>query len=125
MRFANFRGSSPELVPEPPFACKYYTKPLKEGVPELIPDSFLESLQTSLSLVWFAAATPEEINSKLSEISKKPLTRVSQRVFGSTERGGWRGVGRKGWRRVGRHRVGEGLADFVAPSNFGIPEAPV
>ena len=30
------------------------------------------------------------------------------------------GVGRKGWRRVG-----EGLADFLAPSNFGIPQAPV
>ena len=26
----------------------------------------------------------------------------------------------KGWRRVGK-----GLADFLAPSNFGIPEAPV
>ena len=26
----------------------------------------------------------------------------------------------KGWRRVS-----EGLADFLAPSNFGIPEAPV
>ena len=44
-------------------------------------------------------------------------------------------VGRKGWRRVGERlakdwrRVGEGLAkgfaDFLAPSNFGIPEAPV
>ena len=28
MRFRSFRGRSPELVPEPPFACKYYTKPL-------------------------------------------------------------------------------------------------
>ena len=46
----------------------------------------------------------------------------------STERGGWRGVG---WRKVGGglakgfQRVGEGLADFLAPSNFGIPEVPV
>ena len=36
--------------------------------------------------------------------------------LGSTERGGWRGVGRKGWRKVGErlakgwHRVGAGLA---------------
>ena len=36
--------------------------------------------------------------------------------LGSTERGGWRGVGRKGWQRVGERlakgwrRVGEGLA---------------
>ena len=42
VRFANFLGRSPELVPEPPLACKYYTKPLKEGPPELIPDSFPE-----------------------------------------------------------------------------------
>ena len=55
--------------------------------------------------------------------------------LGSTERGGWRGVGRKGWQRgwrkvgeglaKGWQRVGEGLADFLAPSNLGIPEAPV
>ena len=33
----------------------------------------------------------------------------------------------KGWRRVGEGlaQVGEGLADFLAPSNFGIPETPV
>ena len=33
----------------------------------------------------------------------------------------------EGWRRVGTGltEVGEGLADFLAPSNFGIPEAPV
>ena len=35
--------------------------------------------------------------------------------LGSTERGGWKGVGRKGWQRVGERlakgwqRVGEGL----------------
>ena len=46
-RFANFRGRIPELVPEPPFPCKYYTKLLKKGVPELIPDSFPESSRTS------------------------------------------------------------------------------
>ena len=58
--------------------------------------------------------------------------------LGPTERGGWRGAGRKGWQRVGERlakgwrrvgkgwrRVGKGLADFLAPSNFGIPEAPV
>ena len=64
--------------------------------------------------------------------------------LGPTERGGWRGVGRKGWQRVGEglskgwrrcwqrvgeglakgwRRAGKGLADFLAPSNFGIPEA--
>ena len=70
--------------------------------------------------------------------SKKPLTRVSKRVPGvhgrrGLERGwqkGWQRVGErlaKGWRRVGTGlaRVGKGLADFLAPSNFGIPEAPV
>ena len=37
----------------------------------------------------------------------------------------------KGWRKVGEglakswRRVGKGSADFLAPSNFGIPEAPV
>ena len=70
--------------------------------------------------------------------TKKPLTRVSKtRAWGSTEKKkrGWRGVGRKrlakGWRKVGEglakswRRVGEGLADFLARSNFGIPEAPI
>ena len=56
---ANFPARSPELVPEPPFACKYYTKPLKEGVPELLSDSLPESSRDSLSLVWFAGATPD------------------------------------------------------------------
>ena len=46
--------------------------------------------------------------------TKKSLTRVSKRVPGVHGKRGWRGVGRKGWRRVG-------LADFLAPSNFGIP----
>ena len=27
----DFRGRSPELIPEPPFASKYYTQPLKGG----------------------------------------------------------------------------------------------
>ena len=58
-RFANFQGRSPELVPEPLSACKCYTKPLEESVPELIPDSFLESLRTSLCSVWFAGASPD------------------------------------------------------------------
>ena len=31
VRFANFRGRSRELVPEPPFACRSYTRPLKKG----------------------------------------------------------------------------------------------
>ena len=53
------------------------------------------------------------------------------RCLGSREKGGWSGVGRKGRQRVGERlakgwrRVGEGLADFLAPSNVGIPEAPV
>ena len=51
VRFANFWGRSPELVPEPPFACRYYIKPLKEGVPELIPDSFPESREPHF--LWF------------------------------------------------------------------------
>ena len=42
---------------EPPFAGKYFSKALKEGVAELIPNSFPESSRTSLSLVWFAGAT--------------------------------------------------------------------
>ena len=58
-RFENFRGRSPELVPEPPFPCKYYTKAPIKGVPEQIPDSFPKSSRTSLSSVWFAGATPE------------------------------------------------------------------
>ena len=65
--------------------------------------------------------------------SKKPLTRVSKRVPGAHgKRGLAEKVGRKGWQRVGERlakgwrRVGEGLAKgFLAPSNFGIPEAPV
>ena len=75
----------------------------------------------------------------LSEFtSKKPLTRVSKRVPGPTERGAWRGAGRKvgkglakGWRRVGERlakgwrSVGKGLAGFLAPSNFVIPRTPV
>ena len=47
-------GRSPELVPECPFACKYYTKPQVHGVLEQIPDSFLESF-----FGWFAGATPD------------------------------------------------------------------
>ena len=31
---------------------------LKKGVPEPVPDSFPESSRTSLSLIWFAGATP-------------------------------------------------------------------
>ena len=54
-RFANFRGRSPEPVPEPPFACKCYAKPLEKGVPELFPDSVPESSRTSL---WCAGTTP-------------------------------------------------------------------
>ena len=59
VRFANFRERSPKLVPEPPFAYKCYTKPLKRGVPEQIRDSFPERSRTSLSSVWFAGATPD------------------------------------------------------------------
>ena len=68
-------------------------------------------------------------------LSKKLLTRVSKRVPGAHgKRGlerGWQKRLAKGWRKVGEglakgwHSVGEGLADFLAPSNFGIPEAPV
>ena len=47
VKFANFAGRNPELVPQPPFV----------GVPEPIPDSFLESSRTSLSSVWFAGNT--------------------------------------------------------------------
>ena len=67
--------------------------------------------------------------------SKQPLTSVSKRVPGvHGKRGlerGWQKRLAKGWRRVGeglaqgRRRVGAGLADFLAPSNFGIPEVPV
>ena len=47
------------MVPERPFACNYYTKPLRKKVPELIPDSILKSSRTSLSSVWFAGTIPE------------------------------------------------------------------
>ena len=67
--------------------------------------------------------------------SKKPSTRVSKRVPGvHGKRGlerGWQKRLAKGWRKVGEglatgwRGVGEGLADFLAPSNFGIPEVPV
>ena len=40
MKFANFRGRSLELVPEPGFACRRFTRPLKKGVPELTLHSF-------------------------------------------------------------------------------------
>ena len=59
VRFANFPGRSPELLPEPPLACKNYTNPLQKGVLELIPDSFPESSRTSLSSVWLARTTSE------------------------------------------------------------------
>ena len=39
-------GKESELVPEPPFVCKIYINSLKEGVPEPVPDSFLESSRT-------------------------------------------------------------------------------
>ena len=68
--------------------------------------------------------------------SKKPLTSVSKRVPGvHGKRGlerGWQKRLAKGWRKVGERlakgwqRVGEGLAKgFLAPSHFGVPEAPV
>ena len=74
--------------------------------------------------------------------AKKPLSHVSKREPGvyrkrglaeKVGRKGWQKRLAKGWRKVGEglakgcHRVGEGLADadFLAPSNFGIPEAPV
>ena len=49
--------------------------------------------------------------------TKKLLTRASKRMFGTTERGAWRGVGRKGHQRVGERltkgwqSVGEGLGN--------------
>ena len=39
-----------------PFACKDYTKPLKGGVPELIPDSFPESREPDF--LWFGLPQP-------------------------------------------------------------------
>ena len=79
-------------------------------------------------------------NSIPNNKSKKPLTnpRFQTRAWGPRKRGlergwqkrlakGWRKVGEglaKGWHRVGE-RVGKGLAGFLAPSNFAIPEAPV
>ena len=68
-------------------------------------------------------------------LTKKLLARVSKRVPGAHgKRGlerGWKKRLAKGWRKVGEglakgwRRVFKGLADFLAPSNFGIPEAPV
>ena len=94
VRLANFRERSPELVLEPPFACKYHTKPPKKGVPELIPDSFPDSSRTSLSSVWFAGATPDSIPSEsekrvastelvwVNHISATALTLTSKIVLG-------------------------------------------
>ena len=59
---------------------------------------------------------------------KMPLTCVSKPVPGVH---GKRGVGEGLAEKVGEglakgwQRVGGGIADFLAPSNFGIPEAPV
>ena len=86
VRFANFGERSPELVPEPPFACKYYTKPLKKGVSELILDSFPEISRTSLSSVWFARASPDKTqnvlestqgSASLGREEKTPTPRIS------------------------------------------------
>ena len=71
----------------------------------------------------------------MTRLTKKPLTRVSERVSGvhgktGLEMGWWKRL-TKGWRRVGEglamdwQRVGEGLAGFLAPSDFAILEAPV
>ena len=59
VRFTNFPLRSLDLVPEPAFASKCFTKSLKKGVPELVPDSCLESSQTSLYSVWFPGTTPD------------------------------------------------------------------
>ena len=63
-------------------------------------------------------------NKNTKEKKDRGLTRVSKRVPGvQGKRGlerGWQKRLAKGWRRVG-----EGLADLLAPSNFAILEAPV
>ena len=77
----------------------------------------------------YVYAVFSSLNSCFCEMSsKKPLTSVSKRVPGVHRK---RGVGEGLAEKVGKglakgwHRVGEGLADFLAPSNFGIPEVPV
>ena len=40
-----------------------------KGVPEPVPDSFPESSRTSLSLLWFAAATPDSVQRARSALA--------------------------------------------------------
>ena len=63
VRFANFLGRSPELVPEPFSPCKYFTKPPLK-VPELILDSFPKKFANLAFPVWFAGTTPAEETSR-------------------------------------------------------------
>ena len=65
--------------------------------------------------------SPDEKNpGKFQVISKKPLTRVSKSVPGVHGKRGLERGRRKGWRKAG-----EGLPDFLAPSNFAVLEVPV
>ena len=60
----------------------------------------------------------------------RPTTTEPSRKVSPTERGAWKGLAEKVGQKVGEtlakgwHRVGEGLAGFLAPSHFAIPEAP-
>ena len=54
-----------------PFCLFFFPEPLKNGVPERIPDFFLESSRTSLSSVWFAGAT----------LDCEPPNRKSKRTY--------------------------------------------
>ena len=79
------------------------------------------------STLWGLPRSQETVNPCLSPGAWGPRKeRVGEGLAEKVGKGlakGWRRVGEglaKGWRRGG-----EGLADFLAPSNFGIPEAPV
>ena len=62
VKFANFRGRSPEPSPKPLLLANAVQFPLKQEVPELIPDSFPKGSRTSLSSVWFAATTSDLVS---------------------------------------------------------------
>ena len=53
--------------------------PLKNGVPELIPDSFPDSSRTSLSSVWFAGATPDFLQAHKPKLVVSRATLLMER----------------------------------------------
>ena len=93
------------------------------------------NMKDSVRLEWASLSsntTQRQLSIQEEEgMPKKLLTRVSKPMPGvHGKRGlerGWRKRLAKGWLKVakGWRRVGKGLAGFLAPSNFAIPETPV